>query len=185
MQHVAPADRVPGHHRDHWLGQGADLLLQIEHVQARHAVGPDVALRAADTLVAAGAERLGARSGEDGDAGLGILADVLEALLQLEESLRAEGVADLGAVDGDLRDPVARFLVDDVLVLLHQVPLHRSASTKAWGRSRWGAWPQSGMEISWARGSNSSIRAASAENFSSRVPAIRRTGTRRPRSSLQ
>src|SRR5207248_5963519 len=130
-----------------------------------------------DALVAAGTERLGSRAGEDGDADIGVLAHVLEAFLQLEQGLRAEGVADLGTVDGDLRDPAPRFFVDDVFVLLHQVPLHRSASTNAWGRSRCGACPQSGIETSAAPGSRSRMRCASAENFSSFAPVIRRTET--------
>src|SRR3981189_2494750 len=105
-QHTVPplpaADRVARDHRHHRLGQGADLLLQIEHVQARHAVAADVPLRAPDALVASRAECLIARAGEDGDAGVRVLAHVLEALLQLEQRLGAEGVADLGPVDGDL-----------------------------------------------------------------------------------
>ena len=63
MQHVPAADRVAGHHRDDRLGQAADLDLQVEHVQApdaapRDLVVADVAVVAADALVAAGAEGL-------------------------------------------------------------------------------------------------------------------------------
>ena len=41
MQHVAAADRIAGDHRDHRLGQHADLALEVEHVQARHTVRAD------------------------------------------------------------------------------------------------------------------------------------------------
>ena len=82
----------------------------------------DVAVVAADALVAAGAEGLIARAGEDDDADLGILARVVERRAHLEQRLRPERVADLGAVDGDLRDAVP-LLVDDVLVVPDLLPL--------------------------------------------------------------
>ena len=65
---MAAADGVAGDHRDDRLGQVADLALQVEHVEARHAVVADVAAVAAHALVAAGAEGLVARAGEDDDA---------------------------------------------------------------------------------------------------------------------
>ena len=71
MQHVAAADRVAGDHRDHGLGQAADLDLQVEHVEAAGALGVDVAVVAANALVAARAEGLGAGAGEDDHADLG------------------------------------------------------------------------------------------------------------------
>ena len=58
---MAAADGVAGDHGDDRLGQGADLALQVEDVEARHAVVADVAAVAAHLLVAAGAERLGRR----------------------------------------------------------------------------------------------------------------------------
>jgi hypothetical protein len=70
VQHVAAADGPAGHHGHDGLGQRADLLLQVEHVQAGHAVVTDVALIAAHALVAAGAEGLAAGAREDDDADL-------------------------------------------------------------------------------------------------------------------
>ena len=58
-KHVPAADRVPGDHRDHRLGQPADLHLEVEHVEPADAVVVAVAVVAAHALVAAGAERLG------------------------------------------------------------------------------------------------------------------------------
>ena len=57
---MAAADRVAGHHGDDRLGKGADLPLEVEHVEAGHAVLAHVPAVAADLLVAPGAERLAA-----------------------------------------------------------------------------------------------------------------------------
>src|SRR5439155_454535 len=65
VKHVPAADRVARHHRHHRFGQAADLDLQVEHVQPADSLGVDVAVVAADALVAARAESLGARPGED------------------------------------------------------------------------------------------------------------------------
>src|SRR5439155_26570278 len=116
------------------------------------------------------AEGLVARAGEDDHAGFRIFVRVGETRLQLEERLRAEGVAHLGPVDGDLGD-AAGLLVDDVLVLLDQVPLHRSAPVKASGCSRWMTCPQSGTTRKSDAGSNACRRLASSTNFPSRIPA--------------
>ena len=66
MQDVAAADGVAGHHRNHGLRQAPDLDLQVADVEAADPllgdlVVADVAVVAADPLVAAGAERLGRR----------------------------------------------------------------------------------------------------------------------------
>ena len=66
VQDVAAADRVAGDHRDHRLRQAADLHVQVADVEPADAllgdlVVADVAVVAADPLVAAGAERLGRR----------------------------------------------------------------------------------------------------------------------------
>lgn len=56
MEDVAAADSIARDHRDHGLWQPPDLHLEVEDVEARHAVGADVAALAADRLVAAAAE---------------------------------------------------------------------------------------------------------------------------------
>ena len=66
VQDVPAADRVAGNRGDHRLGQAADLDVQVADVEAADAllgdlVVADVAVVAADPLVAAGAERLGRR----------------------------------------------------------------------------------------------------------------------------
>ena len=108
VQDVPAADRVAGDHRDDRLRQAAHLHVQVGDVEApdRFAAGVgQVARVAADALVAARAERERALAGEDHDADLGVLARALERVGQLDDGLRAKRVADLGAVDRDLRDP--------------------------------------------------------------------------------
>jgi hypothetical protein len=56
MEDVAAADCVARHHGNHGLGQPPDLDLEVQHVEARHAVGADVAALAAHRLVAATTE---------------------------------------------------------------------------------------------------------------------------------
>ena len=137
MQHVAAADRVAGDHRDDRLGQAADLDLQVEHVEAADAalgdrVVADVAVVAADALVAAGAERLRSLAGQDDDADLGVVARLLEGVRQLEQRLRPEGVAHLGPVDRDLGDALGvagSGLVPYVVVVAARGPADRHAAS--------------------------------------------------------
>jgi hypothetical protein len=53
-----------------------------------------------------------------------VLARALQRVGDLDDGLRAEGVAHLRAVDGDLGDPVAAGLVADVAVLAARGPVH-------------------------------------------------------------
>ena len=87
----------------------------------------EVAVVAADALVAAGAERVRALAGEDDHADLRVVARAVERLRQLEQRLRAEGVAHLGPADGDLGDAVAAELEADVRVLAGGLPGHGHA----------------------------------------------------------
>src|SRR5918996_5781250 len=117
VQHVPAADRVAGDHGDDRLGRAPHLHVQVGHVKAPDlGAAGHVAGVAAHALVAAGAERERAVAGEDDHADLGVLARALERLGHLDQGLGPEGIADLGAVDGDLGDPV-RQLVADVLVI--------------------------------------------------------------------
>ncbi len=72
---------------------------------------------AAHALVAARAEGVRTGAGEDHHPDGWILARRAERVRQLDQRPRPEGVADLGAIDGDLRDPggvAAAELVPDV-----------------------------------------------------------------------
>ena len=93
----------------------------------RQAVPAHVARVAAHPLVAPGAERVlpvprRTFTGEQHHADRGILAGVAKRLLQLDQRLRAEGVAHLGAIEGDARDAV-RLPVGDVVVFLDGLPV--------------------------------------------------------------
>src|SRR6266498_77572 len=123
VQDVPAADGVAGHHGDHRLGQPADLDLQVEHVEAADPVVADVAVVAADALVAAGAEGLGALTGEDDHADLGVVAGGLERAGELEQRPWPEGVAHLRTADRDLGDSLGG-LVADVAVVTVPLPLH-------------------------------------------------------------
>ncbi len=188
MQHVPAADGVARDHGDHRLRQRADLALQIEHVEARHAVVADVAPVAAHALVAAGAEGVGSLAGEDDDADLRVLARGGERVRQLDQRLRPEGVAHLGPVDGDLGDAV-RGLVADVGVGARRTPVGRhgcllqaerkasTAAVNAAGFSRWVVWPASGTTHTVGCGRRSAIACATATYCASSAPAISSVGT--------
>ncbi len=135
VQDVAAADRVPRDHRNDWLGRAADLHVQVGDVEAPDRVGfALVAAVAAHPLVAARAERVGTLAGEHDHADGGVLAGAREGVAQLDDGLRAEGVADLWTVDRDLRDPgLAGELVADVGVVAAGDPFDRVAAAR-WSR---------------------------------------------------
>ena len=131
VEDVPAADGIARDHRDHGLREAADLHVQVSHVQAPDAllgdlVVADVAVVAADALVAARAERLIAGPGEDDRRDLDVVASAAERVAELAQGRRAEGVAHLGAVDRDLRDALGA-LVEHVLVVAAVVaPLDRA-----------------------------------------------------------
>jgi hypothetical protein len=115
MQHVAAADGVARHHRHHRFRAGADLALEIEHVQVVNAgIILVAAVIAADFLIAAGAECFIAFAGQDNHADIVVIAGIRQRLNHLFHGQRAEGVAHLRAVDGDFGNPVRRFVVTNV-----------------------------------------------------------------------
>ena len=124
VQHVAAADGIARHHCHHWFGQAADLHLQIQHVEVRRApVIMVAAIVAAHLLVAAGAESQVARAGKDDGTDFRVEMRLLKSLHQGLHRLRTEGVAHLGAVDGDARDPF-RLVVENVLKAACRLPIH-------------------------------------------------------------
>ena len=61
--------RIPGHHGHHGFGAGADVALEVQHVEVVGALVIAVStVVAPDLLVTAGAERLLAKAGEDDGA---------------------------------------------------------------------------------------------------------------------
>src|SRR5699024_2856444 len=140
------------------LRHGADETLHLEDVEAaalhpgaglvdggdvRRGVvgvvfaGVLVAGAAADALVAAGAERpaavllRGAVAGDEDDSDVRGPARVVECAVELVDGVRAEGVAHLGAVEGDADDAVPALRahvavvgdVGEVLEALDRLPL--------------------------------------------------------------
>src|SRR6201999_1363487 len=83
------------------------------------------ATAAAHALIAAGAERARSLAGEDDHPDRRILASAGERVGELHHRLGPEGIADLGPVDGDLRDAgviAGGQLVADVLILAFGLP---------------------------------------------------------------
>src|ERR1700730_2800049 len=121
VEDVAAADGVAGDHCYHGLGGTPDLDLEVEDVEAADALGVAISVVAPDALVTARAEGFGAGAGEDDDADLWIVTPLVEGVAQFENRRGPEGVSHLGAVDGDLGDPV-HGVVPDVLVVASSLP---------------------------------------------------------------
>ena len=123
MQNMATTDGVAGDHRDDGFRQGADFFLQIEHVEARDAVLTDVAGVAADLLVAAGAKREIASTGENDGSDFRVLVGEVEGDEHFLHRERAERIAHFRAVDGDFGNaPFIRGFITDVLEFAHGGP---------------------------------------------------------------
>ncbi len=152
VQHVAAADRVARDHRDHRLGQPADLHLQVEHVEPADAVVVAVAVVAADALVAAGAERVGALAGEDDHADVGVVAGELERVAELEERVGPERVAHLGPADRDLGDAVGGLVADVAVAGVDRLPLGaRADPARIWCSCSRRSWASPLLERSLLR----------------------------------
>ena len=84
MQHVTPADGVTGDHRHHRFRAGADLALEVEHVQV---VNTGVilvsAVVAAHLLIAPGAERFFTFPSEDNHADVVVVTRIRQGLNHL------------------------------------------------------------------------------------------------------
>ncbi|MNJ60882.1 hypothetical protein D3C77_566440 [compost metagenome] len=111
---MAAADGEAVDPGDHRLGHFADQALQLFHRQADEAAAVVLAFMGA--LVAAGAEGLVSRAGEDDDADGLVPAGAVEGVDQLHAGLAAKGVVAFRAIDGDGGDAVFLF-VQDVFVV--------------------------------------------------------------------
>lgn len=90
------------------------FFLKIEDIEARDAVVADVAGVAANSLVAARAEREIAFAGEDDHADLWVFMRHIKSTQHFGDGFRSECVAHFGAVDRDLgnRTVFARLVTD-------------------------------------------------------------------------
>lgn len=127
MQHVTAADGIPCHHRDHRFWTGADLALEIQHVQVvRARIILVSAVVTADFLIAAGAEGFLPFPGEDDDADSVIVAGIRQRLDHLFYGQWTKRVAHLWTVDGDFGDTIGGFVVTNVGVAFGAVlPFNR------------------------------------------------------------
>lgn len=108
MQDVAAPDRVAGHHADDRLGQAADLHLEIQHVEPRHAVAADVSGLPPHALVASRTEGFRAGAGKHHHADGCVLPRVCHAPRHLLYRVRRERVALGRAIYCDLQGGAAR-----------------------------------------------------------------------------
>ena len=129
-----PPIAYPGDHRDDRLGRAADLDLQVEHVEPADAVVADVAVVAADPLVAARAERQRPLAGEHDHADVPVVARPVEGVLELEEGLGPEGVAHLGPADRDLGDALGEVVPDVAVAGVDGLPRGAGADGPFHGR---------------------------------------------------
>ena len=106
MQHVSAANGKAVDHGDDRLGQRANLLLDVENVEARHAVGAHVSAPALDVHVASAAEGLVAGAGQDDHVDVGAFAAIVEGVAHLGRGGGCERVAVSRPVDGDAGDAV-------------------------------------------------------------------------------
>src|SRR5215203_3138656 len=135
VQDVASADGVPCHHRNDGLGAAPDLDVQIRNVEAPDRLPSRCATRRVRVLEVSGvssylliptrAESVRPLPRQDDDPRLVIFAGVFEGPLHLDDRQRTKSVPYLGAVYGDLRNPL-RLLVPDILELSNRFPLYVS-----------------------------------------------------------
>src|SRR5262249_48665032 len=124
------SDCEAGDHRDDRLGGAPDLDLEVEDVEPTDAAFVPVAVVAADLLVTARAEGLSAGAGQDDHADPWVVASDVEGVAELEQCSGPEGVADVGAIDRDLGNPVDR-VVPDVVVVATADPIVQVSTPRA------------------------------------------------------
>ena len=134
MQHMSPSDGIAVHHRNHRLGQPADLHLHIEHRETRHtlvvhiAASPfhmHVATRAESVLHVAQALALRHfrhRTSQKHHIDVLHLATHRKSLTQLIGRLWRKGVAIVRPIDRNLRNTII-FLEENLLELTDGLPL--------------------------------------------------------------
>ncbi|MNR20717.1 hypothetical protein D3C85_1375740 [compost metagenome] len=117
MQHVAATDGVARDHCDNRFWTGADLALEIEHVQVMHAgVVLVSAVVAAHFLIAARAEGFIAFAGQNDRADVIVVARVGHCLHHLFDGQRTKRVTHLRTVNGDFGNTVGRFVITNIRV---------------------------------------------------------------------
>src|SRR3954447_4881067 len=194
LEDLAATDRVAVDEGDDGDGQRSDLALEVQHIEPRKPVAPDVPASVLEPLVAARAERLFAGAREEGAADRRVVPDPRERVDHLLDRLGTERVVDLGPVDRHPGDPRPRMLVADVLVFDDRCPGHGSGSHAAESSSRksvasvlnlrgdsmCGVWPACSMIARRAPGMRSAMSVARSRPAGSRAPAITSVGATIP-----
>ena len=135
VQYVAAAYGKAVDHGDDGLGERANLLLNVEHIKARHAVAADVAAAAFDVHVAARAEGFGLEvfflrlsfktwamgTSEHYDADAWIFTADAEGVANLADGEGGEGVAVPRAIDADAGNSLME-IEENLFVLLDGFP---------------------------------------------------------------
>ena len=122
MEDVSTPNGIAGHHGHHGFGKTANLFLDIQNIEPRHPITPDIATLSPHLLVSTRAEGLFSLAGENDDSDRAILTAVLKGILQFIHCLGPEGIAHFGPVDRDLSDPVLRLLKLQIVVVFDFVP---------------------------------------------------------------
>src|SRR5690554_5281197 len=115
MEHMSGANCIAVHHGDYWLGDGANLLLHIEHVEAGHAILANVTSLTLHVLVTTGTKGLVTCSGEYHHAHFLHLAADAQCVAHLCGGSGGKGVAVARAVNGDACDTVVK-IKQDILI---------------------------------------------------------------------
>jgi len=117
VQHVAATDGIASHHGHHGFRAGADVALEVEHVEVVSALVIAIAtVVATDLLVAARAEGFLAKAGQDDGAHLIVITGIGQRLQHLFDRAGAKGIAHLGTVDGDLGNAIVGLVIEDIFV---------------------------------------------------------------------
>ena len=127
MQHLAAADGVASHQRDHHLGQAADQTLQIKHIEARHARLIDITPIPAHALIAASAEGIApilgrANTGEQHHTDAAVIANAGEGIAQFHHGAGSEGIAAEGSINRHAGNAIAAAIHKNVLVVTPGLP---------------------------------------------------------------
>ena len=121
MQHVAAADGVAVNHGNHGLRKASDLLLNVKHRKARHALLVDIAAAALDMHVAAGTKGNVARARENHDIDVRALTAVVKRVAHLRRCRGRKGVAVALTVNRDAGNALIK-VKEDFLVILDFLP---------------------------------------------------------------
>src|SRR5713226_4449264 len=131
VEHVTAANGIACNHGYDWLGKILNHFLQVERVQARHAVAADVATMTSNTLIPARAERLITCACKNDHANLWVLATGIESIYQFSQCFWPESIAHCGSVDCNLSHALG-FLKNNVCVVTNFLPFYRHMLLLFW-----------------------------------------------------